>query len=141
VSAQPVVAPDSAITHLATPPDDLHESRASGVGTDTRLPQLVHLSSLVERRSRASSFEKAEVELEHDQLELRSRIAWLSERLTAGAALTVQIRPHQERDLGRPALPPCVAEQRSKGAGLGARGADLLNRPVLREAWRRPPEQ
>jgi hypothetical protein len=50
-------------------------------------------------------------------------------------------RPHQERDLGRLALPPCVAEQRSKGAGPGARGADLLNRPVLREAWRRPPEQ
>ncbi len=58
---------------------------------------LVHLSSLVQRRSRASSFEKAEVELEHDQLELRSRIAWLSERLAAGAALTAQIRPFRQR--------------------------------------------
>ena len=54
---------------------------------------LVHLISLVERRSRVSSFEKAEVELEHDQLELRSRIAWLSECLAAGVALTAQIRP------------------------------------------------
>lgn len=53
----------------------------------------VQLTSLVERRSRACSFEKAEVELEHDQLELRPRIACLSERLAAGAALTTQIRP------------------------------------------------
>ena len=59
------------------------------------LLKIVHLSSLVERRSRVSSFEKAEVKLEHDQLELRSRIAWVSERLAAGAALTAQIRPEQ----------------------------------------------
>jgi hypothetical protein len=58
----------------------------------TRRPVLVHLSSLVERRSHPSSFEKAEVQLDHDQLELGSRIVWLSERLAAGAALTAQIR-------------------------------------------------
>ena len=51
----------------------------------------VHLSSLVERRSRASSSEKADVEVEHDQLELRPRTPWLSERIAAGAALTTQI--------------------------------------------------
>ena len=63
-------------------------------------PLLAHLSSLVERRSRVSSLENTEVELEHDELELRSRMAWLSERLAAGAALTAQIRPTGKRSEG-----------------------------------------
>jgi hypothetical protein len=64
-----------------------------------RLSSLVLFSSLAERRSRACSFEKAEVELEHDQRDPRHRIAWLSERLAAGAALTAQIRPKRRRGL------------------------------------------
>ena len=63
----------------------------------TTLPVLVHLSSLVERHSRASSFEKAEVELEHDQRDLRHRIAWLSGRRLGGVAPTAQIRRWQQR--------------------------------------------
>ena len=59
----------------------------------------VHLSSLVEGRSRACSFEKPEVELDHDQLDRRRRIAWVSERLGAGAAPTTPIRPYAERAL------------------------------------------
>jgi hypothetical protein len=71
----------------------LHRLNAAISASAATALLFVHLSSLVERRSRASSFEKAEVELEHDQLELRSRIAWPSERLATGAALTAQIRP------------------------------------------------
>jgi hypothetical protein len=40
--------------------------------------RLVHLSTRVEHHSRARSFENAEVEVEHNQRELRHRIAWLS---------------------------------------------------------------
>ena len=69
------------------------QSGSSLVSCDRR--RTVQLIRLVERPSRVSSFEKAEVELEHDQLEPRSRIGWLSERLAAGAELTAQIRPHQ----------------------------------------------
>jgi hypothetical protein len=67
--------------------------REESVDVSAELSLLVHLSSLVVRRSRACSFEKAEVELDHDQRELRHRIAWLSERLAAGATPTAQIRP------------------------------------------------
>jgi hypothetical protein len=82
--------------------------------------EIVHLSSLGPRRSRVSSFEKAEVKLEHDQLELRSRIAWVSERLAAGAALTAQIRPTHQPALGLSAvmLPDLVAEARIARADL-----------------------
>ena len=52
---------------------------------------VVHLSRLVERRSRAYSFEKAEVELEQDQRDRRQRVAWVS-ALAVGATLSVQIR-------------------------------------------------
>jgi hypothetical protein len=71
----------------------------------------VHLSSLVERRSRISSLENAEVELEHDQLERRSRIAWQSERLAAGAELTAQIRPTGKRSAGLGWCPLGLSEQ------------------------------
>ena len=74
-------------------------------------PLFVHLSSLVERHSRVSSIENAEVELEHDQLELRSRIAWLSERLAAGAALTAQIRPTRHRRHRRAVRSHCLAKE------------------------------
>jgi len=59
-----------------------------------RIPQsgwalslVVHLSSLVERRSRA---ENAQVELENDQCALRCRIAWLSECLPAGESVLLR---------------------------------------------------
>jgi hypothetical protein len=81
---------------MASGVDDFHRSRIGpGLGR-RRVVDLVHLSSLVEHRSRPSSFEKAEVELEHDQIELRSRIARLSERLAVDTALTAQIRPEQQ---------------------------------------------
>jgi hypothetical protein len=63
---------------------------------------LVHLSSLVEPRSRACSVDNAEVGLEHDRRAVDSCIAWLSERLAAGAALTAQIRPIRQRRSSRP---------------------------------------
>ncbi len=88
-----------------------------------------HLSSLVESRSRASSFEKAEVELEHDQLELRSRITWLNERLAAGAALTAQIRPDQQRRRVSPAWLVTQAERKPPSAGRAV-GRRLLVPPI-----------
>ena len=63
------------------------------VGGRVRHLQFVQLISLGERRQRDCSLEKAEVELEHGQRELRHRIAWRSERLASGAALTAQIPP------------------------------------------------
>jgi hypothetical protein len=44
------------------------------------IASLVHVISLVQRRPRACSVEKAEVELQHDQRDLHRRIPWLSER-------------------------------------------------------------
>ena len=60
---------------------------------------LVRLIGLVERRSRACSFENAEVELESDERELRDRIAWRSECLAGRAARTAQIRPEGHRSV------------------------------------------
>ena len=54
-----------------TAPSRLEQS----VDVGGALLQLVHLGSLVERHSDGCSFEKAEVELEHDARELRDRIA------------------------------------------------------------------
>jgi hypothetical protein len=76
------------------------ENEASPAGRGRPPPGLlpfVHLISLAERRPRACSVENSEVGLEYDQRELHHRIAWLSERLAAGTALTAQIRPTRER--------------------------------------------
>jgi hypothetical protein len=66
------------------------------------LPQVVHLISLAERRPRACSVDNAEVALEHDQGEVDSCIARLSERLASGATLTAQIRPKRYDVLAEP---------------------------------------
>jgi len=89
---QNAVAPDRSalsLLHLA------EQAPAEVVGA---LSQLVHLISLAERRPRACSVENAEVGLEHDQREVDSCIAWLSERLASGPTLTAQIRPERAPD-------------------------------------------
>lgn len=62
----------------------------------------VHLISLAERRARVCSVENAEVGLDHDQREVGSCIAWLSERLASGPTLTAQIRPIRQQRASRP---------------------------------------
>ena len=85
--------PPSPTPDLAPGPDDLAKRRGGLRGDSRSVVEIVHLISLAERRPRACSVENAEVGLEHDQRELHHRIAWLSERLAAGTALTGQIRP------------------------------------------------
>ena len=62
-------------------------SDAGGRGTSAEIVQLI---SLVERRSRVCSLEKAEVWLEHNHRDRRYRIAWRTERLAASAELTLR---------------------------------------------------
>jgi hypothetical protein len=80
---------NAVVVNLASGSDEREQPRRRPAVAGARHLGFVHLSSLVEHRSRPSLFEQAEVELEHDQLELRSRIAWVRERLAAGTALTL----------------------------------------------------
>jgi hypothetical protein len=108
------------IPELVAAADDFHNWSGVAAETAAALPKIVHLSSLAERRSRASSLENAEVELEHDQLECRSRIAWQSERLAAGAELTAQIRPERKRFSKRSAWLLCLRTRQPGSAAWGA---------------------
>jgi hypothetical protein len=61
------------------------------------LPLLVvHLSSLVQDGGRRCSDNGAGAGLRLDHRVLRCRTAWMSESLAGAAALTAQIRRHQE---------------------------------------------
>ena len=115
---------------LAVEKDDFHQSRdRSGIGPP-RVADLVHLISLVERRSRACSFENAEVGLESDERELRrpDRVAKRASR--GGAARYCSDSVVQSASTSRRKLLRNLGEQLSQGC-FRARdaGVVLCSRP------------
>ena len=91
-------------TSVRSPTQQAHFRIATIRQSGPALSLVVHLISLVERRSRACSFENAEVGLESDERELRDRVAWQSGRLAGGAARTAEIRPKRYDALARTEL-------------------------------------
>jgi len=92
-----------------------------------------HLSSLVERCSRACSFEKAEVELEHDQLELRQQRSRSGRR---ALGLWDRQRRAVRRRRGVTAITPDPLGAAIRRGGLGERLRSLPAAKLYEPLWK-----